>query len=57
MKSPAQVAPEFGTTCVRGILFHNAGIDILLSYQLAFFTPGISPADAISRNWILEMPN
>ena len=26
-------------------------------YQLAFFTPGISPAEAISRNWILEMPN
>ena len=26
-------------------------------YQLAFFTPGIRPAEAISRNWIREMPN
>lgn len=26
-------------------------------YQLAFFTPGIRPALAISRNWIREMPN
>ncbi len=26
-------------------------------YQLAFFTPGISPADAISRNWIRDSPN
>ena len=25
--------------------------------QLAFFTPGIRPLEAISRNWILEMPN
>jgi|GEM_PF-2188661 hypothetical protein len=38
-------------------------IDITLSpyykklYQLAFFTPGMRPADAISRNWIREMPN
>ncbi len=26
-------------------------------YQLAFFTPGISPFEAISRNWIRLMPN
>lgn len=26
-------------------------------YQLAFFTPGIRPADAISRNWIRLTPN
>lgn len=26
-------------------------------YQLAFFTPGIRPAEAISRNWIRLMPN
>lgn len=26
-------------------------------YQLAFFTPGMRPAEAISRNWIREMPN
>ena len=25
-------------------------------YQLAFFTPGISPCEAISRNWIRLMP-
>ncbi len=27
------------------------------NYQLAFFTPGIRPLEAISRNWILEIPN
>ena len=26
-------------------------------YQLAFFTPGIRPFEAISRNWIRLMPN
>ena len=26
-------------------------------YQLAFLTPGIRPAEAISRNWIRLMPN
>ena len=26
-------------------------------YQLAFLTPGISPAEAISRNWIRDRPN
>lgn len=26
-------------------------------YQLAFFTPGIKPAEAISRNWIRDKPN
>lgn len=26
-------------------------------YQLAFFTPGRRPADAISRNWIRLIPN
>ena len=26
-------------------------------YQLAFFTPGIKPLEASSRNWIREMPN
>ena len=26
-------------------------------YQLAFVTPGISPLEAISRNWIRLMPN
>ncbi len=26
-------------------------------YQEAFFTPGMRPAEAISRNWIREMPN
>ena len=26
-------------------------------YQLAFFTPGIRPLDAISRNWIRLIPN
>ena len=33
------------------------GISSAISYQLAFFTPGIRPAEAISRNWIREMPN
>lgn len=32
-------------------------INLEEDYQLAFFTPGIRPADAISRNWIREMPN
>lgn len=27
------------------------------AYQLAFLTPGIRPALAISRNWIREIPN
>ena len=27
------------------------------NYQLAFVTPGISPFEAISRNWIRLMPN
>ena len=27
------------------------------AYQLAFLTPGMSPADAISRNWIRLRPN
>jgi len=26
-------------------------------YQLAFLTPGIKPLEAISRNWIREIPN
>lgn len=26
-------------------------------YQLAFFTPGMRPAEAISRNMMREMPN
>lgn len=28
-----------------------------MGYQLAFFTPGISPAEAISLNWIRLIPN
>jgi hypothetical protein len=28
-----------------------------LFYQLAFLSPGIKPEEAISRNWIREMPN
>ena len=35
-----------GSGLVRGIF-----------YQEAFFTPGMRPAEAISRNWIREMPN
>ncbi len=30
---------------------------LLFVYQLAFLTPGISPFEAISRNWILDIPN
>ena len=33
----------------------RTGYDML--YQLAFFTPGIRPAEAISRNWIRLIPN
>lgn len=29
----------------------------LPDYQLAFFTPGMRPAEAISRNWMREMAN
>ncbi len=32
-------------------------IALTKSYQLAFFTPGINPAEAISRNWIRLIPN
>jgi hypothetical protein len=48
------------------VLLHGAGTLLFVlialrgaaaAYQLAFFTPGINPADAISRNWIREMPN
>ncbi len=31
--------------------------DAVVFYQLAFFTPGMRPFDAISRNWIRLMPN
>lgn len=31
--------------------------DRMQYYQLAFFTPGIRPAEAISRNWIRLTPN
>ena len=30
---------------------------LLAFYQLAFFTPGMRPLLAISRNWILLRPN
>ncbi len=40
-------------------LFHPHALPaaLVLYYQLAFFTPGISPFEAISRNWIRLMPN
>ena len=31
--------------------------ELTLGYQEAFFTPGISPFEAISRNWIRLIPN
>ena len=38
--------------------FSDTGIPgIRKYYQLAFFTPGIRPFEAISRNWIRLMPN
>ncbi len=36
---------------------HALPVALVLYYQLAFFTPGISPFEAISRNWIRLMPN
>ena len=48
---------NLGKICpVRGALLHF-GPDISTLYQLAFFTPGINPAEAISRNWIRLIPN
>ncbi len=37
--------------------FHTRSVNGPYYYQLAFLTPGMRPAEAISRNWIREIPN
>ena len=42
----------------EGVFFGTHLLENLVTdYQLAFLTPGIRPAEAISRNWIRLMPN
>lgn len=61
--APAPPAPG-RSPCGHGLAsrqkngFSDTGIPgIRKYYQLAFFTPGIRPFEAISRNWIRLMPN
>lgn len=49
-----QVTPELVTI---GCLLAKISTSGTATYQLAFFTPGIRPCDAISRNWIRDNPN
>ena len=39
------------------LAFQLAKLPIIVNYQLDFLTPGIKPANAISRKLIREMPN
>ena len=41
----------------RCVLTNTPLNKVVTDYQLAFLTPGIRPAEAISRNWIRLMPN
>ncbi len=46
------------TTGGRSMRFNSlVVVDIFLSYQLAFLTPGINPFRAISLKQILQRPN
>ena len=48
-----------GPLCLSGIPLGEMSVcgGLGAGYQLAFFTPGMRPAEAISRNWMREMPN
>ena len=56
LRRPHPCGPGLASRQKNG--FSDTGIPgIRKYYQLAFFTPGIRPFEAISRNWIRLMPN
>ena len=48
---------SFGQRCVKLLLKHNPKKIIILNYQLALVTPGISPRRALSLKQIRHIPN